>query len=57
MSEANPANSMSGKPQPAHSLGRVLAVVLPIAVVGLAAYWWSTKLESQARSDMASTRP
>ncbi len=55
MSEANPAESMSGGTQTAHSPGRVLAVVLPIAVVGLAAYWWSTKLESQARSDMASS--
>ncbi|HEX3602335.1 MAG TPA: hypothetical protein VHU84_19430, partial [Lacipirellulaceae bacterium] len=52
----NDANAeYSGAPRPQSSPGRVLAIVLPIALVGLAAYWWSSKLEARARNDMAST--
>jgi phosphonate transport system substrate-binding protein len=46
--------STADKPRTEHSAGRVLRVVLPVALVLLAAYWWSSRLESQARSDMAS---
>jgi phosphonate transport system substrate-binding protein len=52
MSDASSNNS--GAARPASSPARVLAIVLPIALVGLAAYWWSTKLEARARNDMAS---
>ncbi len=50
MSDATPTDS--GAPRPTSSVSRVLAVVLPIALIGLAAYWWSTKLEARARNDM-----
>ncbi len=53
MSESTSTNSSSGAPRPASSPGRVLAIVLPIAIVGLAAYWWSSNLESKARGDIA----
>lgn len=52
MSDATSAPS--GKPQPSHSVSRILAIVLPIAVVGVIALVWSLSLESRARSDMAS---
>lgn len=52
MSDATSAPS--GKPQPSHSLSRILAIVLPIAVLGVIALVWSLSLESRARSDMAS---
>ena len=55
MSESNPAPSNSGEPRPSSSASRVLMIVLPIAIALGAAYWWSKGLESQARSDMAST--
>ena len=54
MSETTSSDTASGKPRPEHSAGRVLRLVLPVAVVLLAAYWWSSRLESQARSDVAS---
>jgi phosphonate transport system substrate-binding protein len=54
MSETTTSDATTGRPQPEHSAGRVLRIVLPIAAVLLAAYWWSSRLESQARSDMAS---
>ncbi len=38
-----------------HSPGRVLAVVVPIAILGFAAYLWSKNLESKAHGDMAAT--
>lgn len=41
------------EPQPALSLGRVLKVVLPVAILAIAAYWWSSTWESAARSEMA----
>src|SRR5689334_11618703 len=50
MSDANP-NSIP--PRPTSSPTRILAIVLPIAIVGLAAYWWSTRLEARARNDMS----
>src|SRR5262245_30301155 len=53
--EANPNQSSSGAPRPAPSAGRILAIVLPVAVVGLIAYWWSSTLESQARNELASS--
>ena len=40
--------------RPALSLSRVLAVVLPVALVGGGLYWWSTGLESKAREEMSS---
>ncbi|MFO0792053.1 MAG: phosphate/phosphite/phosphonate ABC transporter substrate-binding protein [Pirellulales bacterium] len=52
MSDATSAPSAS--PQPSYSLSRILAIVLPIAAVGVIALVWSRTLESQARSDMAS---
>jgi phosphonate transport system substrate-binding protein len=55
MSDTNSANAPSGAARPAPSAGRILAIVLPIALVLVAAYWWSKGLESQARSDVAST--
>jgi phosphonate transport system substrate-binding protein len=55
MSDTNSANAPAGAPRPAPSAGRILGIVLPIALVLVAAYWWSKGLESQARSDVAST--
>ena len=52
--EANPSQSSSGTPRPAPSAGRILAVVVPVALVGLAAYWWSSTLESKARNELES---
>jgi phosphonate transport system substrate-binding protein len=52
MSDANSNNPGPGRPT--SSPGRILAIVLPVAIVGLAAYWWSSKLEARARNDMAS---
>jgi phosphonate transport system substrate-binding protein len=40
-------------PQQRSSVGRILAVVLPIALLGLYVYWRSTTLETRAREDMA----
>lgn len=40
---------------PSSSAANVLKIVIPIAIVLLAALWWSKGLESQARSDAAST--
>src|SRR6187401_3098136 len=51
--EANPSQSSSGAPRPAPSAGRILAIVLPVALVGLIAYWWSSTLESKARNELA----
>jgi phosphonate transport system substrate-binding protein len=52
--DANPSQSSSGAPRPAPSAGRILAIVLPVALVGLIAYWWSSTLESKARNELAS---
>jgi phosphonate transport system substrate-binding protein len=52
MSDASSNNP--GAPRPTSSPARILAIVLPVALVGLAAYWWSTSLEARARNDMAS---
>src|SRR6186997_3333634 len=52
--EANPSQSSSSKPRPPFSAARILAIVLPVAVVGLAAYLWSSTLESKARNELAS---
>jgi phosphonate transport system substrate-binding protein len=41
--------------RPSLSLTNVLVIVLPAAIVGLGAYWWSTRLESQARDELASS--
>jgi phosphonate transport system substrate-binding protein len=37
------------------SLVNVLVIVLPAAIIGLGAYWWSTTLESKAREELASS--
>lgn len=42
------------EPQSSLSLGRVMMVVLPVAVIGAVAYWWSTTLEATARKEMES---
>ena len=52
MSDASSNNP--GAARPTSSPARILAIVLPVALVGLAAYWWSTTLEARARNDMAS---
>src|SRR5262245_1158198 len=52
MSDTN-SGSPSNNPRPTSSPGRILAIVLPVAVVGLIAYWWSQSLESKARGDIA----
>ena len=36
------------------SLANVVTMVLPVAIIGIAAYWWSTGLETKAREEMAS---
>ena len=41
------------EPHPPLSFSRVFKVVLPVALVGIAAYWWSSRLESAARREMA----
>ena len=41
------------EPQPALSLSRVLKVVIPVALILGAAYWWSKQLEPAARDEMA----
>jgi phosphonate transport system substrate-binding protein len=41
--------------RPSLSLANVLVIVLPAAIIGLGAYWWSTRLESQARDELASS--
>ena len=52
--EVNPSASSSREPRPAPSAGRIFAIVLPVAVAGLVAYWWSSTLESKARNELAS---
>jgi len=47
------SGSPLNNPRPSSSPGRILAIVLPVAVVGLIAYWWSQSLESKARGDIA----
>jgi phosphonate transport system substrate-binding protein len=41
------------EPNPPLSLRRVLAIVVPVAVIGLGAYLWSSTLEDAARSEMS----
>ncbi len=53
MTESNPSQPSSGESRQAHSAGRVLAIVLPVALVGLGAYWWSKTLESKAHEEFA----
>ena len=53
MNDNASSGSTSGSQGPALSPGRVLAIVVPIAIVGLAAYWWSKGLEEKARVDAA----
>src|SRR5947207_8427129 len=52
--EVNPSQLTSGALRPAPSAGRILAIVVPVALVGLIAYWWSSTLESKARNELAS---
>jgi phosphonate transport system substrate-binding protein len=54
MTDETPGGPGYGGTRPAYSPGRILAVVVPIALVGLATYWWSKSLESKARHEMAS---
>jgi phosphonate transport system substrate-binding protein len=51
--EATSSQPGSDSTRPAHSAARVFAIVLPVALVGLIAYWWSSTLESKARSELA----
>lgn len=53
MSDPIASDTPSRPLKPAPSPGRILAIVLPIALVLLAAYWWSMNLEAKARSDSA----
>ena len=53
MSDAEPVPSTPER-RSDHSFARVFMVVLPIAIVGLAAYWWASRLESAAREEMSS---
>jgi phosphonate transport system substrate-binding protein len=41
--------------RPSISLANVLVIVLPAAIVGLGAYWWSTRLETKAQEELASS--
>src|SRR6187431_824997 len=52
--DALSSESSHSEPRPAPSAGRILAIVLPVALVGLVAYWWSSTLESKARNELAS---
>jgi phosphonate transport system substrate-binding protein len=52
--ETKPNQASSVGPRPAPSAGRIFAIVLPVALVGLIAYWWSSTLESKARNELAS---
>ena len=52
--ETKPGQSTGGGSRPEHSVGRIFAIVLPVAVVGVIAYWWTSTLESKARSELAS---
>src|SRR3954447_26159272 len=52
--EVNPNQSSYSPARPAPSAGRILAIVVPVALVGLIAYWWSSTLESKARNELAS---
>lgn len=54
MSEVNSGAPNPKRPPSPHSAGRVLAIVVPVALAGLAAYMWSRTLESKARQEMAS---
>jgi phosphonate transport system substrate-binding protein len=51
--QANPSESNRATPRPAPSVARILAVVLPVAIVGFGAYFWSKTLESKAHSELA----
>jgi phosphonate transport system substrate-binding protein len=53
-SPKSPGSDAVNKP-PTMSLANVLTIVLPVAIIGLAAYWWSTGLESKAREELASS--
>ncbi|MCC7475569.1 MAG: phosphate/phosphite/phosphonate ABC transporter substrate-binding protein [Pirellulales bacterium] len=55
MSGMNSGATTSGNCRPSHSPGRVLSVVLPVAIIGLVFYWWSKGLEERVRGDMAVT--
>jgi len=52
MNESSSGNPSNTQPS-SSSAGRILAIVLPVAIVGLIAYWWSQSLESKARGDIA----
>ena len=41
------------EPQPAVSISRVLKIVVPVALIGIAAYVWSRTLEPSARKELA----
>jgi phosphonate transport system substrate-binding protein len=45
--------SQPSEPRPPVSIARILSVVLPAAVVGIAAYVWSSQLETTAREESA----
>jgi phosphonate transport system substrate-binding protein len=54
MSETTPDSSMQSEPPRKHvSLSRVLAIVVPVAIIGIAAFVWSRTLESKARNESA----
>jgi phosphonate transport system substrate-binding protein len=45
--------SQPSEPRPSVSVARILSVVLPAAIVGVAAYVWSSQLETTAREESA----
>jgi phosphonate transport system substrate-binding protein len=48
-------SSTQNPPRPKSSPERVLAIILPILVLGLGAYWWSKTLATRAMADSASS--
>src|SRR3712207_2082721 len=52
MSEAE-YNAERTQERPAPSAGRVLAIIIPVAIIAAAAYWWASGLESAARQEMS----
>jgi phosphonate transport system substrate-binding protein len=55
MDVEQPVGSSPNSLPPQNSIARILAVVVPIALVGLAAYVWSRTLESKARQGLESS--
>ncbi len=50
--EVKSGQSTYGAPRPEHSVARIIAIVLPVALAGLLAYWWTRTLELKARNEL-----